>query len=95
MDDRPQEEIEIENNFYEAEGVWKQDAERALIMFKRVVELEQSVSDKKFTFSSLTFIVLLTMQLGHHKEMIDSQKKLLSMANLVSKNEMADAIMKV
>lgn len=61
MDDRPQEEIEIENNFYEAEGVWKQDAERALIMFKRVVELEQSVSDKKFTFSSLTFIVLLTM----------------------------------
>jgi len=36
-DDRPAFEIEIENNYYEAESMWKTNPEQALTLFESVI----------------------------------------------------------
>ena len=60
--DDPQ--IQIENNFYEAEGMWKDEPQDALERFEVVIMLEESRPEKSFTFNSLKYMILLCAKLG-------------------------------
>ena len=58
--DQPMEEdAEIENNYYMAEGDLKTAPEEALERFETVIMLEETASERKFSFSATKFIVLL------------------------------------
>ena len=58
--DQPMEEdAEIENNYYMAEGDLKSAPEEALERFETVIMLEETASERKFSFSATKFIVLL------------------------------------
>ena len=56
--------VEIENNFYEAEGMLKDNPSEALERFQNVVALEETREDRQYSFNSHKFIVLLAAQLG-------------------------------
>ena len=59
--DQPMEEdAEIENNYYMAEGDLKTAPEEALERFETVIMLEETASERKFSFSATKFIVLLS-----------------------------------
>lgn len=51
--------IEIENNFYEAEGMLKDNAQEALERFEKVVLLEEQRNESQYSFNSHKFIVIL------------------------------------
>jgi len=93
--DQPDHKIQIENNYYEAENLWKTDPDRALPLFESVIELESQHGLDQYTFSSVTFIVIVAMQLEEFQKMIDYQKRMLAMTNVVSKQQISDAISKV
>ena len=56
--------VEIENNFYEAEGMLKDNAQEALERFETVVALEEQRNESTYSFNSHKFIVILAAQLG-------------------------------
>ena len=59
--DQPdQEDAEIENNYYMAEGDLKTAPDQALEQFETVIMLEENESEKKFTFSATKYIILLS-----------------------------------
>lgn len=64
-------------------------------MFEKVINLESNMAEKNYTFNSIKYIVLITMQLGSFTKMIDAQKKMLAMSNVVSKNDLSEAIQNV
>ena len=51
--------IEIENNFYEAEGMLKDNAQQALELFETVVTLEEQRDESTHSFNSHKYIVIL------------------------------------
>lgn len=57
-------EIEIQNNFYEAEGEMKQKPGESLEKFETVIMMEESRDDQQFTFSALKYVTVLSSQLG-------------------------------
>lgn len=57
-------EIEIQNNFYEAEGNMKQDPADALEKFETVIMMEEGRDDQQFSFSALKYVTALAAQLG-------------------------------
>ena len=63
-------EVEISNNFYQAEVSYKTEPEEALENFETVIMLEENREEKNFTFSSTKFIILITSQLGQYEKMI-------------------------
>ena len=69
-DDGSEGEVEISNNFYQAEGSYKTEPEEALENFETVIMLEENREEKNFTFSSTKFIILITSQLGQYEKMI-------------------------
>ena len=70
-------EIEIQNNFYEAEEKMKEDQHEALEKFETVLMMEESRDEQQFSFSSLKYITVLSSKLGKYDKMIDSTQKLL------------------
>lgn len=56
--------VEIENNFYEAEGMLKDNPSEALERFQNVVALEETREERQYSFNAHKFIVLLAAQLG-------------------------------
>lgn len=52
--------IEIENNFYEAEGEMREDPEAALEKFTNVIMLEENADKFQYTFSSTKYVVILS-----------------------------------
>jgi transcriptional regulator NrdR family protein len=87
-------EVEIENNFYEAEAVIKTEKESAIERFGVVIMMEESHGFSKFSFSSLRYVVILSMELARHVNMIEKAKELLrySQRPTVSKNQLSEAI---
>lgn len=75
-DDGSQGAIEVENTFYEAEGMYRESPEEALEKFERVVELEKERNEFSFSFNAQKFIVMLTLQLGRYDQMLQAQEKL-------------------
>jgi hypothetical protein len=65
-------EIEIENNFYEAEGSLKTDRQGALEKFEVVVMMEESRGSSSHSFAALKHVVVLAMQLGQYPKMIET-----------------------
>ena len=57
-------EIEVNNNYYEAEGMMKQDPAEAIARFKTVVLLEEPRPEQHHSFNATKFIILLCSQLG-------------------------------
>lgn len=51
--------VEIENNFYEAEGMLKDNPQEALERFETVVDLEGQRDEFNYSFNAHKFIVLL------------------------------------
>ena len=64
--------IEIENNFYEAEGMLKDNAAEALERFETVVMMEEQRDESEYSFNSHKYIVILAAQLGQYDKMIKS-----------------------
>ena len=56
--------VEIENNFYEAEGMLKDNPAEALERFLTVVDFEQQRDAYNYSFNSHKFIIILAAQLG-------------------------------
>ena len=56
--------IEIENNFYEAEGMLKDNPTEALERFETVVMMEEQRDESEYSFNSHKYIVILAAQLG-------------------------------
>ena len=87
--------VMIQNNFYEGEGNLRSAPEAALANFQQVVELEDSLSKFEFSFNSIKYIIILSMQLGgdaNYTTMIAKTRFLLNMANKVSRNDMTEAV---
>ena len=57
-------EIEINNNYYEAEGMMKQEPTQAIERFETVVLLEETRAEQHHSFNATKFIILLSSQLG-------------------------------
>jgi len=56
--------VEIENNFYEAEGMLKDNPAEALERFQTVVDFEQQREEQEYSFNAHKFIIILAAQLG-------------------------------
>lgn len=85
-------EILIQNNFYEAEGIMKQQPAQALEMFETVIALEENRDTRDFSFNSVKYVVMLALQLQQWDKMISFQRQLLKMSSKVSKNDLTEAI---
>lgn len=51
--------VEIENNFYEAEGDLKDKPQESLERFEKVVQLEEQRGEYQYSFNSHKFIIIL------------------------------------
>lgn len=85
-------EIEIENNFYEAESEMKTNKQMALEKFETVILMEESLGKVNFSFNAERHVVTLSMQLGLFDKMVSGLKELLKMSSKVSKNDLTEAI---
>mmetsp|Transcript_1712 Transcript_1712/g.5927 ORF Transcript_1712/g.5927 Transcript_1712/m.5927 type:complete len:443 (-) Transcript_1712:201-1529(-) len=86
-------EIEIENSFYEADDCRQDDPARAIELFERVVELETSKGDEvKWRFKALQHLVVLHFAQGETDSMVRRYEEMLSFAAQVTRNESTDAI---
>jgi len=52
--------VEIQNNFYEAEGNMKQNPQDSLDKFETVIMMEESCDEPQFSFHSLKYVVVLS-----------------------------------
>lgn len=91
-DGRSETEIEIENTYYEAESVMKTKQQEALEKFEAVIMLEENTNKVVFGFLAVKNVVILSMQLGLNKNMIDKLRYMLKMSNKVSKNDLTEAV---
>lgn len=96
-DDGDQEEdgpwVQIENNFYEAEGNFKDSPQEALEQFEQCVKLEEEQGDEiKYRFQATEKIIILAARLQQFQKMKDNQKKMLGMMGKVARNAVSDAI---
>jgi len=91
-DGRSETEIEIENTYYEAESVMKTKQQEALEKFENVILLEENTNKVVFGFLAVKNVVILSMQLGLNKNMIDKLRYMLKMSNKVSKNDLTEAV---
>ena len=62
-DERPQWEIDIENNFYEGDSLVKNEPEKALEKFEAVIKLEKD-REVNFGFKAITHVIILSMKAG-------------------------------
>jgi COP9 signalosome complex subunit 2 len=85
-------EIEIENNYYEADDLRNSDYAKALSMFEKVVKLEEGRADAKWTFKSLQAIVILLFKLNRFDDMVKKYKQLLTHMSTVTRNDCTNAI---
>lgn len=87
--------LEIENIFFEAEDLIKDDPNKAFELFQMVVFLERDLQlDAQFTFKALHHLVILSMQLGNFDEVFKFYTAMLAHISTVSRNECASAINK-
>jgi COP9 signalosome complex subunit 2 len=91
-DGRNETEIEIENTYYEAEGIMKTQKNEALEKFETVILLEEQSDKVAFSFLAIRHVVILTMQLGLYEKMVESLKQMLRMSLKVSKNDLTEAV---
>jgi len=101
-DDNPEEEdqgeqgpeVEIQNNFYEAEAIYKTEKQNAIDKFEVVIMMEESHGTCEFSFSSLRYVIILCMELAQFDKMIEQAKVLLRFSTrpTVSKNQLSEAI---
>ena len=84
--------IEIENNFYEAEGEMKESPQEALEKFESVLMLEEQHDKFQYSFNSVKYVVILSAQLGKYDKMTSSLRQLLQISSKASQNEMTEAI---
>jgi len=87
--------VEIENNFYEAEGMMKDNPSEALERFETVVDMEANRDEAPYSFNSHKFIIILAASLGHYDKMLKSQRLLMKMTDKVSRNEVGEAINRI
>lgn len=85
-------EVEIENTFYEADDVKKDEPLQSIELLKRVIELESDLEDKKWTFKAFQQLVLLYFQFELYQQMIQSYQSMLSYLSTVTRNECTNAI---
>lgn len=87
------ENVEIENNFYEAEDLMNSAPEEALEKFESVILMEENIEgEKQKTFDSLTNIVILCSRMNQEEKMIKSHEKLLKMMDKVAPNDAHSSI---
>lgn len=89
-----QDQIEIDNAYYEALDIMKTNTTSALEKFQLVILLEDSRPSQDHSFSSLKNAVILHMQLKQFNDMIEQTNRLLQFSKrpTVSKNDASDAI---
>ena len=65
--------VQIENNFYEAEGNFKDDPQDALKQFEECVKLEEEQGDEiKYRFQATEKIIILSARLQQFQKMKDN-----------------------
>lgn len=85
--------IQIENNFFEAEGNMKDDPSGAIEQFETCILMEENEgAEINYRFKAMENIVVLTARLGQTDKMKDYQKKILNMMDKVSKNDVSEGI---
>ena len=85
--------IEIENNFYEAEGNMKDQPLAALEQFEKCVQLEEEQGDEiEHRFKAIENMVCLQARLKQYDKVVQTYTKLLSLISKVARNDVSDAI---
>lgn len=89
-----QEDVLIENLFYEAGDHAKKNPQQALDEFLRVVKMEEEnkKGEGKWRFKALENVVSLYHKLGRMKEMLESYQRLLTYVPSVTQNESSESI---
>jgi hypothetical protein len=95
QDEEQNDDVEIQNNFYEAEANWKTQPKDALEKFETVIMLSANTEDIEFAFKAIKYVVILAMVLGQHEKMLKNMTTLLKKSEKVSKNETSEAIQMV
>ena len=87
--------VQIQNNFYEGEGLRVSNPDTALANFEKVIQLEKDNGKFEYTFNSIKYMITISMQVGgdqNYEKMINNTKLLLDMSSKVSRNDTTDAI---
>jgi hypothetical protein len=85
--------IEIENNFYEAEGNMKDTPQAALEQFEKCVQLEEEQGDEiEHRFKAIEYIIILQVKLKQYEKVVVTYTKLLGMISKVARNDVSDAV---
>ena len=85
--------IEIENKFYEAEDLKRDDPKAAMVLFNNVIEMEKERgTEVKYRFQALQHLVTVNQSLGNLPEMVKKYRDMLEIMSLVTPNERTDAI---
>jgi hypothetical protein len=95
QDEEQNDDVEIQNNFYEAEANWKTQPKDAIEKFETVIMLSANTEDIEFAFKAIKYVVILAMVLGQHEKMLKNMTTLLKKSEKVSKNETSEAIQMV
>lgn len=86
-------EIELQNTFYTAEDLKRNQPAEALEMFETVIMLSESLEEEvKYRFLALQNIVVLSATMGRIDNMIAKQSLLLKMVNKVAREDLSDAV---
>lgn len=87
-----EEEIEIENAYFEADDKKNSNPKDAMEQFHTVIMLEENRSEKKYTFQSLLNIILIKCRLQLYEDLSNDVTRILKAMDKVSKNDANDAI---
>jgi hypothetical protein len=59
-----EDDVQIQNNFYEAEAIYKTEPKEALEKFETVIMLSDNMDDIEYAFKATKYVIILSMVLG-------------------------------
>ncbi|EAR89485.2 PCI-domain protein (macronuclear) [Tetrahymena thermophila SB210] len=90
-------EVELENQYYTAEGEITDDPTSAITIFQKIIETEQQkdVSKRKWTFKSLQYIIVISVKQNQTQDLIKNINLILQNMESVSRNDATDGITQI
>eukprot|EP01017_Pseudomicrothorax_dubius_P030955 TRINITY_DN3903_c0_g1_i10.p1 TRINITY_DN3903_c0_g1~~TRINITY_DN3903_c0_g1_i10.p1 ORF type:complete len:442 (+),score=126.30 TRINITY_DN3903_c0_g1_i10:42-1367(+) len=96
QDEANDQEIEMENLFYEGEDLMRNQPEAALEKFLKLIELEKDAGNQaKWRFKSLLNVIILSFRLQRTETIETEVKEILSLMSTVSRNDANDTLSKI
>lgn len=89
-----QEDYELENLFFEADDIKKNNPSKSIELFENIIIVEESITSKdfKWKFKCLQNIIQLKAGLGRFEEITEDISRLAEVLNTVSRNVSNEAV---